>query len=146
MEPKAGLVIRYDFLWRESQASGTEHGSKDRPSAVVMVTHANEDGSRRVVVCPITHAPPTTGQSAVEIPAKLARHLNLDDQKMWIKTDTVNLLTWETGKIPFGVTPASNLAWAFGQLPKQIGDKVFAQVLANSRSHTLQQVNRDLSE
>jgi uncharacterized protein YifN (PemK superfamily) len=98
LEPKAGLVIRYDFLWRREHAVGAEHGSKDRPSAVVMVVRAKEDGRRRVVVCPITHTPPAGGQSAVEIPTKLARHLGLDDQKMWIKTDAVNLLDWEVGK------------------------------------------------
>jgi len=50
LEPKAGLVIRYDFLWQRQQLGGAEHGSKDRPSAVVMVADVNADGSRRVVV------------------------------------------------------------------------------------------------
>jgi hypothetical protein len=143
LEPKAGLVIRYDFLWRREHAVGAEHGSKDRPSAVVMVVRAKEDGRRRVVVCPITHTPPAGGQSAVEIPTKLARHLGLDDQKMWIKTDAVNLLDWEVGKIPFGVSPASQRQWAFGMLPKQIGEKMFAQVLENVRNKSLQQIRRD---
>jgi len=146
VEPEAGLVIRYDFLWRTQRDAGAELGSKDRPSAVVLVARPTEDGSRRVVVCPITHAPPTDGQSAVAIPVKVARHLGLDDHEMWIKTDTVNLFTWEAGKIPFGVTPASRDQWPFGMLPQQIGKAVFEQVMANSRDRSLYQVDRDISE
>jgi hypothetical protein len=35
IEPKAGLVVRYDFLWEEESEAGL-HGGKDRPCAIVM--------------------------------------------------------------------------------------------------------------
>jgi len=62
---------------------------------------------------------------------------------MWIKTNSVNLLNWEVGKIPFGMTPARPNQWTFGLLPKQIGQEVFAQVMANIRNKTLRKITRD---
>jgi hypothetical protein len=71
--PKPGLVLRYDFLWKDEQIAGKQDGSKDRPCAVVLVSSPKTDGSVNVVVCPVTHAIPNSDEGAVEIPYKVAR-------------------------------------------------------------------------
>ena len=78
-EPRPGLVIRYDFLWKEEDLAGLRDGRKDRPCAIILATKPKDDGLRDVILCPITHSPPKEGESAVEIPYKMARHLKLDD-------------------------------------------------------------------
>jgi hypothetical protein len=106
LEPEPGLVIRYDFLWKQERDAGLEYGRKDRPCAVVLVSKPRGNGNRLVAVCPITHTPPADAHQAVVIPLKVAQHLGLDDNRSWIRTNTVNTFTWETGRIPFGITPA----------------------------------------
>lgn len=141
-EPKPGLVIRYDFLWKEEVLAGYEDGRKDRPCAIILTTKPKDDGSCEVVLCPVTHSPPKEGESAVEIPHKMARHLKLDDDKMWIKTHQVNTLTWEKGRLPYGVVPAHQGQWFFGRLHKSLGQKAFEQVRDNFNTKKLKNVRR----
>ena len=143
--PEPGLVIRYDFLWKDEARTGREEGAKDRPCAVVLATRP-QDGRREVVVCPITHAPPRAGETAVEIPYKVARYLKLDSDRMWIKTHEVNTLQWEEGQLPYGVSRARPDAWAFGMLPKALGSRMFEQVRENSRRQALGIVTRSAAE
>lgn len=136
-------MIRYDFLWKEEQQAGREQGAKDRPCAIILTSKQHEDGSKDVVLCPITHSPPQHGESAVEIPPKVARYLRLDDERSWIKTDQVNTVQWEKDRIPYGVTPAHPQQWIFGNLPRQLGRKAFEQVREKSHDRTIQNVRRD---
>ena len=132
LEPKPGLVIRYDFLWKEEQTAGREDGVKDRPCVIILAAEPDKNGRRRVILCPITHAPPAANESGVEIPVKVARHLGLDDQRCWIKTHQVNALEWDEGRLPFGVSPARPGEWAFGELPFALASQAFDQVRANA--------------
>ena len=142
-DPVPGLMIRYDFLWKNEHEAGREQGVKDRPCALVLVTKSDAEGSRLVVICPITHTPPDDPASAVEIPPKVARHLRLDNQRSWIRTHEVNTLTWETGRVPAGVAKAGENRWAFGELPYRLTKEAFEQVAANIRDKTLKRVDRN---
>lgn len=142
-EPEAGLVIRYDFLWKDEWDKGAVHGQKDRPCAIILVTRPNEDNTRNVLVCPVTHRPPRSGETAVEIPYKVARHLKLDHDRMWIKTHEVNRFQWEAGRIPFGVVPTPNGEWQHGLLPRAISVQAFNQVRENSKKRNLATKSRD---
>jgi len=115
-DPIPGLVIRYDFLWKEEELLGLEQGRKDRPCAVVVVAQSKKEKIRNVVLCPITHSPPRSEEIAVEIPYKLARYLKLDDDRSWIKTHQVNTVEWHNDYLPFGVVPAYKGEWVFGKL------------------------------
>ena len=143
LDPKPGLVIRYDFLWKEEERAGRTEGRKDRPCAIVVATRPNPNGSRTVVLCPITHTPPKDEDSAVEIPVKMARYLSLDNDRMWIKTHQVNILEWEKRFPPTGVVPASKGRWAFGQLHAALTKQVIEQVRNKSRSGGLDKVKRE---
>jgi hypothetical protein len=39
--PRAGLVIRYSYLWQSEAAAGREDGVKDRPCAIVLAIDAD---------------------------------------------------------------------------------------------------------
>ncbi len=143
VRPKPGLVIRYDFLWKDDRDAGLVYGRKDRPCVVVLASEPGENRACQVLVCAITHAPPASDNLAVEIPHKVAQHLGLDDDRMWIKTDQVNVFLWEEGRLPFGVTPARKGKWAFGILPYQLVKLAFDQVRQHSREQTIAVVERE---
>lgn len=140
--PEPGLVIRYDFLWKEEQDAGAEQGYKDRPCAVILTSTPREDGSRLVMLCPITHSPPQEGETGVEIPARVAHYLHLDEEHSWIKTHQVNTLIWEKDRLPFGLAKAYGDEWSFGQLPQQIGRQAFEQVHKNAQQRNLRKTAR----
>lgn len=142
-EPKIGLVIRYDFLWKTEHDAGRAHGAKDRPCAVVLLSQMRTDGSRLVVVCPITHTPPHDKREAIEIPHKVTRHLGLDDQRSWIMTNTVNIFTWERNRVPFGISQTPEGKWSYGMLPYALREQVLNQLRANSRERVIARVSRD---
>jgi mRNA-degrading endonuclease toxin of MazEF toxin-antitoxin module len=105
LDPAPGLVIKYDFLWKEDKDAGHEDGLKDRPCAIILTSREREDGSREIVLCPITQSPPSEAEGGVKVPLSVSRHLGLDDDQSWIKTHQVNTLRWEKGRLPHGVTP-----------------------------------------
>jgi len=142
-EPEPGLVVRYDFLWSDERARGRDQGAKDRPCAIVVATAWRSDGTRDVVLCPITRSPVGPGESGVAVPPAVARHLGLDDAQSWIKTHEVNVLTWEAGRLPFGIVRAREGAWTFGRLPDALGRRVFEEVRGLARAGRLARIHRD---
>ncbi|MCB9976923.1 MAG: type II toxin-antitoxin system PemK/MazF family toxin [Rhodospirillales bacterium] len=102
-----------------------------------------EDGSHKVIVCPITHTPPEKGQSAVEIPYKVAQSLKLDHDQMWIKTHQVNTLEWEKDRLPYGISLTPRGEWEYGMLPYGLREKMYEQVEHNRAENQLGVVKRD---
>lgn len=143
LTPKAGLVVRYDFLWKSEAERGQDHGRKDRPCAIILTTSEKADGSREVIFCAITHTPPSKDQHAVEVPPKVAAHLGFDGAPCWIKTHEVNTLVWEKDRIPYGITEASKGQWSFGMLPQQLTKRAFEQVRFYAERKVLKNVKRD---
>jgi hypothetical protein len=92
-EPLAGLVIRYSYLWRRESLAGREEGGKDRPCAIVAALQ-NENGITRVLVLPVTHAPPDAETAAIEIPAFVKKRLGLDEERSWIVISEYNDFIW----------------------------------------------------
>jgi hypothetical protein len=91
--PQPGLVIRYSYLWADEHDEGREEGIKDRPCAILLATTTDE-GDLRVIVLPITHAPPRRLEDAVEIPTPTKRRLGLDDDRSWIVLTEGNTFMW----------------------------------------------------
>ncbi|MEE8058292.1 MAG: type II toxin-antitoxin system PemK/MazF family toxin [Pseudomonadales bacterium] len=143
IDPKPGLVIRYDFLWKEEEQAGHIEGKKDRPCAIILATKQNEDKTRDIILCPITHSPPKGHETAVEIPLKVSRHLKLDDDKSWIKTHQINTVKWHEDFAPLGVVPAHKNQQIFGQLPYLLGKQASEQVLTNSKKRILDNIKRE---
>jgi len=72
-DPKAGDMVRYDFLWDHEHRKGQTEGTKDRFCFVVIATKPQEDGSNRLLLAPITHTPPSSDDRAIDMPPKLGR-------------------------------------------------------------------------
>lgn len=140
--PSPGLVVRYDYLWRDEQQRGREEGAKDRPCAIVIAYNADESGRQSVVLCPITHSPPQSARDAIEIPAKVLLHLGLDDQLSWIVTREVNTVDWNDP----GIVPVSRGQWAYGFLPPKMAKSLSEKLIELSREQRLGIVDRGASK
>lgn len=107
--PQPGHVIRYSYLWAREHDEGREEGVRDRPCAVVLATRIDE-GDLRVIVLPITHAPPGDPENAIEIPAATKRRLGLDGDQSWFVLTEGNAFAW----------PGPDLRLAPGRGPESV--------------------------
>lgn len=73
-EPRAALVIRYAYLWRDEYERGQEEGVKDRPCAVILVTKI-ADEETQVTILPIAHTPPREQAHGVRLPECTCRQI-----------------------------------------------------------------------
>jgi hypothetical protein len=69
-----------------------------------------------VTVLPVTHAPPSVPQLAVEIPAATKRRLGLDDERSWVVLSEGNRFLWP-GTDLRPARPGDAASVAYGQLP-----------------------------
>ena len=122
--PVEGLVIRYDYLWHSEYLRGRVEGEKDRPCAIVIAAPEKDGTVERVIVAPITHSMPPQSTPAIEIPAKVKRHLGLDGERSWIITSDLNRVRWDDP----GIVPVSRAHWEYGALPQALLIKVQEQV------------------
>ena len=143
IEPTPGLVIYYDFLWKEESDQGRMDGRKDRPCAIVLRSDLQEDGSCKVLLCPITHAPIAEDETGIQLPLRVARHLGLDEEPQFIKTHQLNQVLWSAQSLPYGVVPNKNGEWTCGEIPRALGQAVFDQILENVRTKKLRKVDRE---
>ena len=92
--PQPGLVIRYSYLWAEEAVEGRDEGSKERPTAVVLVVDEPATAAPRAYVLPITHSRPAKGVEALEIPAAVARKAGIDAARSWVILSEFNEFVW----------------------------------------------------
>lgn len=130
LTPFPGLVIRYAFLWSADSARGREDG-KDRPCVVLLAVMRQSDGTTRVRVAPITHSPKTT-ESGLAIPAKIRRHLALDEKSAWISLTDANEFTWPGPDIR--PLPDRRGVWSYGVLPVEFFEALKHQIAATPRA------------
>ena len=138
--PRPGLVISYSYLWAREAAHGQEEGAKDRPCAVVLATQTDGDGTR-VLVAPITHAPPQNPVDAIELPLKTTRRLGLDDAQSWIVLTEMNRFTWPGPDIRLIGDPGDR-QWAYGFLPANLYRKLRDEIVRRIKAHAMSQVHR----
>ena len=120
--PQVGLVISYSYLWREEAETGQVEGRKDRPCAIVLVVRESEDKPPVVTVVPITHSPPQSLETAVEIPAAVKRHLGLDEQPSWVMLDDFNVFTWPGYDLR--PVPGQKDRYHYGLLPPRLFESI----------------------
>ena len=128
--PIPGLVIRYSYLWHSEHLEGHEEGQKDRPCAIVAALRpADDPGEIRVLVLPVTHAPPMQGALAVEIPARVKERLRLDAQWSWVVLSEWNEFIWP-GPDLRRAPGADDSSVAYGVLPPSLFATIRAGFLA----------------
>lgn len=137
-EPVPGLVIRYDYLWRDEEQRGRRGGEKDRPCAIVIARKMPPDGDTTLVLAAITHTPTRTPDDGIEIPEAVKRHLGLDEARSWIVTSEVNAVPWTDA----GIVPASPTRWAYGTLPPKLMQRLLDHVIARFGAGILNVVER----
>lgn len=115
--PRAGMVIRYSYLWRSEQRRGLEEGLKDRPCAVLLAVTGG--GGERRVVLPIIHALPRDPAEAVELPHSTKRRLGLDDQRSWVVLTQANRFVWPGPDLRL-VRPGDSSSVVYGELPSDL--------------------------
>jgi hypothetical protein len=121
-KPEPGLVIRYSYLWLREHHAGREDGSKDRPCAIILALHTDEDGEQ-VLVVPVTHSPPENPAAALELPPVVKQHLGLDTERSWVVLSESNLFTWP-GPDLRRIADRDDSSVAYGFLPP----KFFAEL------------------
>ncbi len=140
-EPRPGLVIRYGYLWHSEFLEGREEGAKDRPAAIVAALSTDLDGEPRVLVLPITHAPPADPELAIEIPAAVKHRLGLDADRSWIILSEANEFVWPGPDLR--PAPGSSAArFSYGFLPPRLFDRVKAEFVAAVRARRVRRVPR----
>lgn len=135
-DPSLGLVIRYDYLWRDEEKRGRTEGAKDRPCAVVVATSPPITPPRALVAA-ITHTKPENNQG-VEIPPRVKQHLGLDTERSWIIISEVNEIHWTDP----GIIPVSAERWEYGFLPQMLAQTVLDAIRALDARKTIPIVKR----
>jgi hypothetical protein len=122
------MVIRYAYLWRDEAARGREEGTKDRPCAVVL-TVKREGDKVIVVVAPITHSPPASRASSLELPPVTKRRLGLDNERSWLVANDLNVFEWP-GPDLRPVQPGRSFVYGFlpFSLTQQLIEAVRAEI------------------
>jgi hypothetical protein len=122
--PFPGLIARCAFLWSDEARQGRTEARKDRPCVVVIAVRRESDARVRVRVLPITHSPQHPDRG-VALPAKVKRHLGLDDDASWIVLDEANEFVWPGVDLrPISRTRPG--VWSYGVLPQEVFEEVRA--------------------
>lgn len=136
--PEAGLVIRFNYLWRRERDQGRDNARYPRPCAIVLAHRRSSDGQVLTLVAPITHSPPTDYDRAIELPPQVKTHLGLDAHRSWVITDEVNEFVWPG----FDLAPDAAGDIAYGFLPPRLYEKIRRSVLEAARDGRLGRVDR----
>jgi len=94
---------------------------------VVVVARVTSGDQTQLLVAPITHSQPQTGEG-VEIPAPVKRHLGLDRDRSWIVTTELNRFVWpgpDIRVVPTGDSPY------YGEIPAKLFEEVRGTILKN---------------
>jgi hypothetical protein len=123
-DPRHGGALLVSVEFRSAgRGNGRAQGSS---SVVVAAVRRTADGQFRVRVLPITHVPAEPARS-VAIPARVKRHLGLDDDASWIVLDEINEFAWP-GVDLRPVSRAKPGVWTFGVLPTELFDEIRAKL------------------
>lgn len=96
------------------------------PSVVVVAVRRESDPRVWVGVLPITHAAQHPDRG-VTLPAKVKRHLGLDDDASWIVLDEANEFVWPGVDLrPISRTRPG--VWTYGVLPREVFEDVWERL------------------
>jgi hypothetical protein len=137
-DPKAGLVVRYDYLWSREAAAGRGQG-KDRPTCIV-ATSDSLTRPRYVVLLPITHTPPDADTIGIEIPAKVKQAIGLDSVPSWVIVSEHNIDEWPNAGL--SPVPGKPGVFAYGFIPPGLFAHIKAKFLELARNEKSGAVRR----
>ena len=138
-KPIAGLIIA--TFGTASILKAATKARRSAPARLWPRFASTKTATTRVLVLPITHAPPDHPALAVEIPAKVKNRLQLDDARSWVVLSEWNEFVWpgpDLRRLP-GATDASI---AYGMLPPGLFAMIRDRFLAIVNSGSAQRVPR----
>ncbi|CDZ73804.1 Hypothetical protein NGAL_HAMBI2610_54360 [Neorhizobium galegae bv. orientalis] len=138
IEPKPGLVVRYDYLWTHEAAAGRDQG-KDRPTCLVAASDSSAQ-PRFVMLLPITHTPPSGGTVGIEIPAKVTRAIGLDDEPSWVIVSEHNIDEWPSAGL--SPVPGKSREFSYGYIPPGLFAIIKAKFLELAKAKRSPSVRR----
>jgi hypothetical protein len=74
----------------------------------------------------VTHSPPESPATALELPAAVKRHLSLDAERSWVILDEVNEFGWPGFDLQ--PVPRARDSFAYGFLPPRLFDQLMAKL------------------
>lgn len=114
-KPAPGLVIGYEFLYREDEAAGLENANRPHPCAVILVT---EDGpNQRVRLVAISHSSPSPNNARhhMQLTPTECGQMGLDSGDHWINLRDINSFDWPG----YDLRPiAPGKTYVFGKMSK----------------------------
>jgi hypothetical protein len=140
-KPEPGLVIAYEYLWRDEHEAGRHQGSKVRPCAIVVAVEKRA-GMTEVLVAPITHLEPMPPSEGIEIPLRVKQHLGLDHERSWIIVTDLNAFVWPG----YDIRPVPNSAsgeFVYGFLPPKLHTAIVRRIAALSRTAQVTDRSKD---
>lgn len=140
-EPEVGLVISYSYLWSDEASAGHVEGRKPRPCAIVAAVKHAEQGPPLVAVLPITHSPHPDPDTAIEIPQRVAEHLDLDSDTSWVVLEDVNVFSWPGYDLrPIPRQPGR---YDYGLLPPKFFETIITRFAELRRDGQIAETSRD---
>ena len=138
LDPKPGLVVRYDHLWTHETAAGRDQG-KTRPTCLIAATDPAVR-PRYVVLLPITHTSPAGDAAGIEIPARVKQALGLDDAPSWVIVSKHSIDEWPNA----GLSPLPGLpdVFTYGFIPPGLFAQIKARFLELARAKESRAVRR----
>ena len=138
IEPKPGLVVRYDYVWTHEAEAGRDQG-KDRPACLVAASD-NLTQPRFVVLLPITHTPPDGDTIGIEIPAKVKQAIGLDTARSWVILSEHNIDEWPNAGL--SPVPGKPNVFAYGFIPPGLFAQIKTRFLELARQNKSDAVRR----
>ena len=125
--PQPGLVIGYDFLFREQADAGQDNASKPHPAAIILVLRQGEQ--QRVNVLAISHMVPRPGEAAfrLKLTRPECREMGLDGADHWINLRDINAFDWPGYDL---VRSAPGGGFVYGRMSKGTFARVVEEVKA----------------
>ena len=117
--PVDGLVIRFCFQWPREHAQKLTEG-KERACVILRVMKSGE-GPTRILVCPITHSPPSEDDPSIELSASIKQRLGLDAEPQWVMVTHINRSDWPG----FDVRKRTDGTYSYGLVPLDL----FAEIM-----------------
>jgi hypothetical protein len=126
-KPRPGLVIGYDFLFREQADVQIENANKPHPAAVILVVR--QGAQERVRVVATSHVPPSPAEAAFRLKLTSAecREMGLDTRDQWINLRDINAFDWPGYDL---VRSAPGNSYVYGAMSKG----TFARVVSALQS------------
>jgi hypothetical protein len=107
---------------------------------VVVATEKRPHGTQLLVV-PVATRPPRPGDSAVEIPPRVRKHLGLGDERCWIVSDELNRFTWPGPDIR-PIRRGQDLDPHYGAIPGRLFEQVRQKLDQAARAGRLKVTKR----